>query len=86
MEYIGDRYDSYITMRSEILNGLSRMTRICEKLDLTERAESLMDSHRKLQEHRFIGNSSALCPVISKQKRREKQWQILRIFIPATMP
>ena len=48
-----DNFARYHAMRSEILNSLSRMAKICEKLDLKKRTESLMDSCRKLQEHRF---------------------------------
>lgn len=48
-----DIYTSYHAMSTEITEGLSQMAKICEKLDLKERAESLMESRRKLQEHKF---------------------------------
>ena len=53
MANITDVYTSYHAMSAEITEGLSQMAKICEKLDLKERAESLMESRRKLQEHRF---------------------------------
>ena len=48
-----ENFVRYHAMRSEILNSLSRMAAICEKLNLKERGESLLDRRRKLQKHRF---------------------------------
>ncbi len=76
MDNTNDVYINYHAITGEITEGLSRMAKICDQLEMHERSDSLQKGKKKLQSHKFAvgilgefkrGKSTVINAILGKE-------------------